>query len=164
MTFRRRSLLPVLAAALAAAPAGCGGTSTAHTLTRAQLIARADPICASASEERAKANARLRGATSLSSPQTLATLAETASSVAVYENQGIATLRKLSAPASLARDWRSMLAGLQQLANATAQLGTYAKEKNVKAAEQLLTSTSSTRAQLLVLANRDGFRSCGRND
>lgn len=157
MAYKLRFLLPLVAVVIA----GCGSTKT---LTRAQLVAKADPICASASAERAKANARLGAATSLAGPKVLATLAETAPTVAAYESQGIAKLRKLNAPASLAHDWQSMLAGLQKLANDTAQLGAYAKEKDLAEAERLLASSKSTRKQLLVIAVRDGFTNCGRAD
>jgi hypothetical protein len=162
----RHSLLPrtaVLLSLVAVLLAGCGSTQTAPAPQR-KLIAEADPICASASAKRAEANKRLGGVTSLSSPKTLASIAETAPGVSTYENEAVAKLRQLTAPASIATDWQSMLAGLRQLAKATGQLGTYAKEKNVTAAEKLLASTKGTREQLLTIATRDGFANCGRND
>ena len=160
MTHRRRLLLLPLVGLLAA---GCG--SSQHlTPAQSKLVAEADPICASASARRAQANARLHGVTSLSNPQTLQVLASTASGVAAYESAAVTKLRKLSAPPSYAKEWQTMLTGLQQLANDTAQLGVYAKAKNVAAAERLDDGTQSVRSQLLAIASRDGFKSCGRND
>jgi ABC-type Fe3+-hydroxamate transport system substrate-binding protein len=158
-----RSLLSVLTVLVAVLISGCGGAKSLPP-AQSKLIAEADPICASASAKRAEANKRLGGVTSLSSPTTLASIAETAPGVSTYENEAVAKLRKLTAPTSIATDWQSMLAGLQQLAKATGQLGAYAKEKNVTAAEKLLTSTKATREQLLTIATRDGFANCGRAD
>jgi hypothetical protein len=155
MAHKLRFLLP-LVAVLAA---GCGST---QTLTRAQLVARADPICASASAKREAANATLGHATSLASPPTLEALAKTAPALGTYESQVVSRLRQLNAPASLAGDWKSMLAGLQQLANDTVRLGAYAKEKNVTGGEKLIASSKNTRRQILTIAIRDGLGPCGR--
>ncbi len=160
MAYKLRFLLP-LAAVLAT---GCGGTGSTKTLTRAQLIAQADPICASASAKRKEARARLGKAASFASPQALTTIAKTAPGLAAYEREAVSKLGRLNAPTSLAHDWQSMLAGLQRLANDTAQLGAYAKEKNVKQAEKLTSGSESTRKQLLAIAGRDGFKNCGYAD
>jgi hypothetical protein len=156
-------VLPVLAAVLIA---GCGsGASTPNVpAPQRKLIAEADPICASASAKRAEANSRLGSVTSYSNPKTLATIAETAPGVGKYESEAVSKLRALSAPASIASEWQTMLSGLEQLAKATTQLGVYAKQKNVAGAEGLISSTKATREQLLAIATRDGFASCGRND
>jgi hypothetical protein len=159
MPYKRRFLLPLVALVLA----GCGGAQALPSAQR-KLIAAADPICASASIKRAEANARLGNATSLADPKVFKVLTETAPGVAAYEREAVAKLRKLSAPASLANDWQSMLTGLQNLAQATAQLGVYAKEKNIAAAEKIVASSKVTREQLLVIATRDGFADCGRAD
>lgn len=159
MSHKRRFLLPVVVVVLA----GCGGTQSLPSGQR-KLIAEADPICASASAKRAEANGKLGTVTSLSSPTVLKTIAQTAPGVSAYENEAVSKLRQLSAPASIATDWQTMLAGLQQLAKATGQLGVYAKAKNVTAAEKLLASSKTTREQLLAIAARDGFTNCGRND
>jgi hypothetical protein len=155
-------LLPLIVVLLA----GCGSSGNSPNVPAPQrkLIAEADPICASASAKRAEANSRLGTVTSYSNPKTLATIAETAPGVGKYESEGVAKLRALSAPASIASDWQTMLGGLEQLAKATTKLGVYAKQKNVAGAEALISSTKATREQLLTIATRDGFASCGRND
>jgi hypothetical protein len=166
MSNRRRSLRPLVAVLLALATVlltACGSSHSAPAPQR-KLIAEADPICASASAKRAEANARLGQVTSYSNPKTLASIAETAPGVGAYESQAVAKLRTLTAPASVASEWQTMLAGLDHLAKATAQLGVYAKEKNATGAEKLLTGTKATREQLLEIATRLGFTSCGRND
>jgi hypothetical protein len=161
MPSRRRSLLLLVLAAVVIA--GCGSGQGASS-SQSKLIAQADPICASASAKRAEANAKLGVVSSLSSPTVLKVIAETAPSVSAYENEAVAKLRRLSAPASIAKDWQTMLSGLQQLADATQQLGVYAKHKQAAAAEKLIAKSKNTRSQLLAIASRDGFANCGRND
>jgi hypothetical protein len=158
---RTRRFLPI-AAVIATVVAGCGGD--APVLTHAQLVAKADPICASASRRRSQATALLGGRASSLSSITLAGFETTAPGVAAYESEAVSKLRQLRAPAFLARDWQSMLAGLQRLANDTALLGKYAKKKNVAAVQRVLAGSRSTRTQLLAIANRDGFVNCGRHD
>jgi len=169
MANKRRFLIPLIAAILA----GCGGSHTlsgplvgAHATTSAQskLIAEADPICAAASAKRAAANAQLGVGASLTSPKTMFTIAQTAPGVAAAEHQAVAKLSKLKAPASIASDWRTLLTGLQQLASATAKLGTDASENNPQSARELVASTQPTRKNLEAIAARDGFANCGRND
>ncbi len=161
MTYRPRLLLLLLLvlAAAGASVAGCGGSGGQSA---AQLVARADPICEGTNAKREAANATLGHATSLKSPSVLAGLAKTAPGLAAYDSAAVAQLRKLQAPSSLASDWRSMLADLQQLAEDTARLGRYAGEKNVKGAESLLGSSRATRTQLVAIATRDRLTPCAR--
>jgi hypothetical protein len=159
MAHRPRFLLFVVLAAAIASLSGCGGSGGQSA---AQLVARADPICEGTNAKREAANASLGHATSLKSPAVLADLAKTAPGLAAYDTSAVSQLRKLQAPSSLAGDWRSILADLQQLAEDTARLGAYGKEKNVKSAESLLSASRATRRQLVAIATRDRLAPCAR--
>jgi hypothetical protein len=161
MPYRRRILLLLLPLLVGVLIAGCGSGGSSP---QQKLVAEADPICASASAKRAEANARLGTVTSLSSPTVLKIIGQTAPSVSAYESEAVSKLRRLKAPASLTTDWQTMLTGLQQLANATAQIGSYARSKDVPAAEKVIASSKRTREQLRVIAGRDGFKNCGHAD
>jgi hypothetical protein len=155
MACRRRFLPPLAVGLIALLVAGCGGSQAGS-----QLAAKADPICEGTNAKRTAADASLGPATSLNSPTVLAGLAKTAPGLAAYDTAAVGQLRKLRAPSSLAGYWTSMLADLQQLAEDTARLGAYAKEKNVKAAESLLSGSRGTRRQLVALATRTGLTPC----
>jgi hypothetical protein len=153
-----RRLLPFLPALLAAAAlAGCGGSQAT-----AQLAAKADPICEATSARRDAANAGLGHAHSLSGRRALKAIARTAPGLAIYESSAVSQLRKLKPPASLADSWRSMLADLQQLADDTARLGTFAKQDDVHAAARLLAESSNTRTDLVAIATLDDLTPCGQ--
>jgi hypothetical protein len=159
MAYRPRLLLLLALAAVGASVVGCGGSGGQSA---AQLVARADPICEGTNAKREAANASLGHATSLKSPTVLSALAKTAPGLAAYDSAAVAQLRKLQAPSSLANDWRSMLADLQQLAEDTAHLGKYASEKNVKGAESLLSASRASRRQLVAIATHVGVTPCAR--
>jgi hypothetical protein len=154
-------LLLVLAVA-GTSVAGCGGSGGSGAQSTAQLVARADPICEGTNAKRTAAEASLGHATSLANPTALTGVAKTAPGLAAYDTTAVEQLRRLQAPASLARYWQAMLSDLQQLAEDTARLGEYAKEKNVKAAEGLLSGSRTTRRQLVALAARTGLTPCAR--
>jgi hypothetical protein len=154
-------LLPLLVLAIASVSlVGCGDSGGGQSA--AQLVARATPICEGTNAKREAANASLGHATSLKSQTVLASIAKTAPGLAEYDSAAVAQLRKLQAPSSLALDWTSMLADLQQLAEDTARLGKYASEKNIKGAESLLSGSRGTRKQLVTLATHVGLTPCAR--
>ena len=63
-------------------------------------------------------------------------------------------------PATLG--WSRKLAGIEQLASDTAQLGVQAKKNDYKATESITTSARTTRQKLTEIDTRDGFTYCGR--
>ncbi len=162
MSHRLRSLVPIVSV-IAALMAGCGGSGTGHTglLTHAQLIAKATPICNASIKKQSEAATQLRK-TNASGGALLEALAKSAPGLATSQSQTVSQLHELTPPASLARDWQSLLAGLQKLAEGTAKIGANAGKKNLPAVEQVVTTGNATRSQLLKLATRDGFGTCGR--
>jgi hypothetical protein len=150
---RRFSFLIVLVALLAG---GCGQSE------KDKLIAQADPICKQVNARRASANASLGNVTTLRGKGTLAGVAKTALPLATYQHEAVAKLTALKVPSSIAKDWQTMLSGLQQLANYTAQLGLVAKANKPAFGEKLIATSRELQKQLIALAKRDGFQHCGR--
>jgi hypothetical protein len=149
-------LLALVALAVIAI-AGCG--SSGSTLSKAGLVAKADPICKQVAIARKAANATLSKA---SSSKQLHVLAQIAPGVAADEHQAVDQLRGLKAPAALAADWQQMLHGMQQLADDTTRLVQNAKANDLKAVESVTSSGRVVRQRLTAIANRIGFTYCGR--
>jgi ABC-type enterochelin transport system substrate-binding protein len=146
-----------LVALAAIAIAGCGSSGSA--LSKAGLVAKADPICKQVSVARDAANAAL---SKTSSSKQLQVLARIAPAVAAAEHQAVDQLRALKAPAALAANWQQMLNGMQQLADDTARLVHDAKANDIKAVEAITSSGRVMRQHLTVIANHIGFTYCGR--
>jgi hypothetical protein len=159
MNHQLRSLLPVAAVA-AALLAGCGGAAQGGTGQRAELIAKADPICRQSIKRLLAVEKTLAKAATAGPP--LQALAASAPALSTFQSQAVSQLRRLTPPASLAGDWRSMLAGLQELADDTARIGVDAQHKNVKAMEKVVSTGNGTRKRLLAIGARDGLGPCGR--
>jgi hypothetical protein len=150
MSRTRLAALALIATMLAIS--GCGGSGSSGSLTRSELIARADLICR-------RVHARL-ASTTIKGPQSYARLLPP---LASYEHAAVAELRKLTPPASMAGDWRQIVDGVQAFADATAKLGAYATSSG-------LPVTPSTRAashaagqssqQIRAAAQRQGFKDC----
>jgi hypothetical protein len=155
MPHRHRFTLLIATASIVAT--GCGSQG----VSRASLVAQADPICKQVAAKRAAANATVPSSLTTIA-QELPALARVAPGVAADERQAVARLRTLKAPASLARDWQTLLAGIEQLANDTAQLGADAKAGDFNTAHALVRRARHLREALTVVAERDGFAYCGR--
>ena len=160
MNHKLRSLLPV-ASVIAALLAGCGGAAQGGTgqLARAELIAKANPICKRTIKRLLEVEKTLAKASTAGPP--LQALAATAPGLSASQSQAVSQLRQLTPPASLAGDWRSLLAGLQELADDTARIGAAAKQKNEKAMESIVRTGNATRKRLLAIGARDGLGPCG---
>lgn len=150
MTRTRLTALALTATTLAAS--GCGGSS-AKSLTSAELIQKADAVCK-------RVNARLTLANGeVKSRQDIGRLAP---QLAAFQQSAVAELKKLTPPASLANDWKQIVAGAQTLAVNTAKLGEYARSNNMSGARQLVSSSKSVQQQMLATAKRDGFKDCSQ--
>jgi hypothetical protein len=143
-----RTVLTTLAlATVLAAASGCGESKG---LSRAELIAKADPICR-------RTNDKLD-----SNPLTLQNVARIAPEAAAYEKQSAAELAKLAPPASMARDWKAIVDGFQITGEDLAKVGEYAKVKNLKAAVLSAAKLSNAQHDRAVTASRNGFKDCSR--
>lgn len=142
------------ALALAAAVLAAGGCGGSKGLSRAELIAKADPICQ-------RANHALD-----SSKISSKNLASVAPGLATVEQQVSAELAKLTPPSSMVADWHVIVDGFRRTAVGLNEVGRVAKaglsakpttallegEKEVSKGQQARATT----------AGRDGFLECAR--
>lgn len=139
-----------LAAALAVcvlANAGCG--ESAKPLTRAQLLYRADAICRKLSKQ--------FSSTSIKSEKELVRVLP---KLAGYEQEGLAKLSKLIPPASMASDWKTIMADAQTLADKVGKLTEYVKSKDFKDGRSVIAEIDRVQQRTTVIAKRDGFKDC----
>lgn len=150
----RRPLTAALATAALAtgllAGGGCGGSP--KPLTRAQLLARADVICQRVSK-------KLSSVTIKAQKDLIHVLPQ----IAGYEQQSLADLSKLVPPASLANDWKAIVADAQTIADDTAKLAESAKAKDLKTEHALLAEIGKVQQHAASIAKRDGFKQCSQN-
>jgi hypothetical protein len=163
-------------AIVALAAAGCGGgsgttassdaglsnastkaipssTPVGPSLTRSQLITRADAICKR--RNTAIDAVKLAGATG-------ADVARFASQSATLEQTAFLELGKLSPPSAMAAGWRAILAYDRTLLEAVLKLGEYGERNQTSRIAALAHSTQRVKSELLAAAARDGFRYCSR--
>jgi hypothetical protein len=164
----------VLAAATFAA-SGCGGssntTSTASTsaeqtpttaaqtqpvytgprLTRAELIAKADLICA-------RVNA-VRASNKITSKQSLA---ESAAKLSGAEQIALEEMSKLTPPVSLESTWNSMITGYKATATDIAKIKQAVSDGDTHEIRPLLTRSTVALHQTITEAKSAGFKDCGR--
>lgn len=146
-THPARLLIAGATLALATGVAGCGST---QPLTRAQLVSKADKICAQVHD-------RVRAVGPAKTPQQLSVLAH---KLAGFEQQQIESMRKLKPPASLASDWKQMVEGAQEIAEDAGTLSTDLQLKKEKQAGEALKQIGKVEQRLDPIVKRDGFSSC----
>jgi hypothetical protein len=131
--------------------ASASTTATAPALSRSQLIARADAICA-------RVNTHLAHTTVHSSRE----LVQAAPGIAAFERSALAELKRLTPPVALSADWKTMLGGLELLAQATQKYGEYVGANQTGVATGFAQSVQERQRQVAAVAERDGFQSCGK--
>lgn len=145
---RRPHLLASLTAiAVAAALAGCG---SATPLTRAQLVSHANALCT-----QLKTKVKQVGPA-----KTTQDLAQLAHKLAGFEQQQLEAMHKLTPPASLASDWKQMIQGAEEIAEAAGALSTDVQLKKDKAASEALKQVGKVEQRIKPIAEKDGFTSC----
>jgi hypothetical protein len=123
--------------------------ATGKPLTRAQLIAKGDAICAIT-------NTKRLGATASSKAELVRTLPQ----LALYNGEESESLSKLVPPASMAHDWTLIVNDLHlygEYANSAAQ---YAKENQEKTAGHQYEKAIKLIEQVMSTGRRDGFKYC----
>jgi hypothetical protein len=154
--------IAALALAVVLAAAGCGGSSKSESTdsgssgasaATARLIATADAICE-------RLDARLASTTPVHLDSR--TIARSAPQNAALERAALTELVKLAPPASLADDWRQIIAYRLTLADELARLGRYAKANDTRAVKALAVSKKRVHEKLFALATHDGFRVCSQ--
>jgi len=147
------SALALLAVALTAA--GCGGSTSSNgskQLTRAELIAKADAICKRANAERA----------AMPSIRTRSDYAIVLPRVATNNDAAIAELARLTPPASMASDWKQIIASERTL---TRYMRTFSKNVasyDIRATRALVHQADSVRQSMIATAQGAGFNDCAK--
>lgn len=138
--------------AMALTATGCGSSSASSTaLTKAQLIAKADAICARFWREY-----HAHGTTDAKELTTKIHL------IAGYELKEAKELRKLTPPAGMAFDWKRILAGHQAMANDSVMAERYFKRGVLQAMQRLVNKAAHVQETVLLTARRNGFKDCAR--
>lgn len=121
-------------------------------LTRAKLIAQADTICG---RIYTRLNHRRQAVTQQA-------IAGVALELAAYERGSVTELEKLVPPASLANDWKQIVAGVHVLAADAAKIGEYAKANQLEtpAGQAFIARTGVHGIHAAAVARRDGFTGC----
>jgi hypothetical protein len=132
---RPRLLAALAAAALGVAVAGCG---SATPLTRAQLVSHANALCTQLQN-------KVKRAGPAKNTQDLARLAH---KLAGFEQQQLEAMHKLTPPASMASDWKQMIAGAEEIAEAAGTLSTNVQLKKDKAADEALKQVSAVEQRI----------------
>jgi hypothetical protein len=123
--------------------------ATGKPLTRAQLIAQGDAICA---------NAKAKIKTLVGN--TKAEIINLLPQGAIYYNAEAENLSKLVPPASLSRDWKKIVDDIESVSQYTNGTARYAKEKQEKTAARFYKQSLKAREQALIIAAHDGFKNC----
>lgn len=146
---RLSSSASLVLAAVLFTTAGCGHTSNNASLTRSQLIAKADAICQ-----------RLQTTLESNNVGTSQDIGRVAPELASTERAALAELRKLTPPSELAGDWREILAGARSLAESTERLGEYARQNKYSSARRFIVSAEAVHHQMTAITTQDGFHDC----
>jgi hypothetical protein len=144
---RPRLLWPLVAIALGVAVTGCGSTAP---LTHAQLASRANALCTQLHDKMKR----------LGPAKTANALAQTAHELAGFEQQQLEAMRKLRPPASLASDWKQLVEGAEEIAEAAGTLSTDIQLKKDKAASAAFQQVGKVEQRIKPVVERDGFASC----
>lgn len=168
-TARKGARWLLLLSASSLAIAGCGGSSkttvhnaatsvstsasTAPASPSSPFVAQADAICGRINAEIAALEAKSGSAAEVKRvvPLTIS-----------LERKGIVALEKLNPPASLARDWRSMLGYRRALAVMLGELLDAAKKNDGASVKPLAASKKRVHASLRKTATANGFKDCAK--
>jgi predicted lipid-binding transport protein (Tim44 family) len=125
--------------------------ATGKALTKAQLIAKADAICA-------RSNAK----TSAIPARSVQDLPRVLPQVAIYNRAEAAELAKLVPPSSLTHDWSQMINDLELHSHYSEEVVQLMKSSKPEAAGQPFHQSTVVLEDLLTRARHDGFKRCSR--
>lgn len=127
-----------------------GRSSTSAALERAQLIARADTICAHVNAKRAK----------ITIVSSMPGYARFMPPFGAYAKSQYSQLKALKPPTSMAADWRAIIAGALKYAVNIIKSGEYAKAGNIRESHAFFEKAEAGVEQVNVIAASDGFADC----
>jgi hypothetical protein len=130
--------------------------ATGKPLTRAQLIAKADAICARTNVKVDAVSTRVDAPTSVVKKE----IAQGFPRVAIYERRETNELIKLVPPASMAHDWGLIISDFHRYVEYADAAARYAEAKNLKAVVPLIKPGEKVHEHLNAVAKRAGFKYC----
>jgi hypothetical protein len=136
---------------VAAALSACGGDEGGERLTREELIARADAICAEASAE----------LDALGEPESGPELAGLADEAAAIAESQLERLRDLRPPVEDEGDYAAMLDLTERQIEATRGIAAAAAEGDAEAAQARIAEVQELDGEADDLASAYGFQVCG---
>jgi hypothetical protein len=134
-----------LTAAAVLTTSGCGGTKG---LSRAELIAKADPLC------------RRANTTIDSSKLTPKTVSRLAPGIAAVEQEVSSQLAKLTPPSSMASDWKTIVNGFRSAGTGLLHMGEARKTNDTHALVKAEAELSNGQIARTEAAQRNGFKDC----
>jgi hypothetical protein len=149
--FKRQRPAWLAAALIAAVLPACGGDGGGERLTREELIARADAICAEASD-------RLDALGEPETPEQLARLADEAAAIA---EEQLGRLRNLRPPAENEDEYAAMLDLTEKQIEATRGISEAAAAGDADAAQARIAEVKRLDDEADRLASAYGFEVCG---
>jgi len=149
--FKRQRPPWVAAVLVAAALSACGGDEGGERLTREELIARADAICAEASAE----------LDALGEPESGPELAGLADEAAAIAESQLERLRDLRPPVEDEGDYAAMLDLTERQIEATRGIAAAAAEGDAEAAQARIAEVQELDGEADDLASAYGFQVCG---
>jgi cell division septum initiation protein DivIVA len=123
--------------------------TSGRPLARAHLVAHANAVCQDAITKSSQLFAKGQDEFAALVPL-----------VASYQRTMYDELIKLTPPASLASDWKSILGYARILAETTSKLSSYGQNDHTAAAQPLYTEFAAARRELHYVAARAGFATC----
>ncbi|HEY5194238.1 MAG TPA: hypothetical protein VIJ39_10260 [Solirubrobacteraceae bacterium] len=139
---------------------GCGSTSTSASkpLTRSELVAKVEPICARINTKISYySNLTPSNSKDLVSKSAIASAAPQISSV---ERNAVAEMEKLTPPSALANDWKQIVDGVKTVSEDTMKVGEDVKIENRTLAASVMASAETALQQMRAAAARDGLAQC----
>jgi ABC-type Fe3+-hydroxamate transport system substrate-binding protein len=125
-------------------------------LTRAQLLAKGDAICARINVQVDKVTTQASSSPNVSRQEFYEGIPKVARDYATEANE----LSKLVPPASLAHNWETILSDLHRYVQYEDLAAHEAEVKDAKAIVALIAPAEAIHAKLDAIAKRDGFRYC----
>lgn len=144
------------AASTSLPPATVVKVATGTPLTRAQLIAKGDAICARVNAQVDKVTTQVNVPPNVARREFL----EGFSKAARYETIETNELSKLVPPASLAHDWGLIVNDFHRYVQYADAAARAAEAKDIKAIEPLIKPGEAIHEKLDAIAKRDGFKYC----
>jgi hypothetical protein len=137
------------AAILVAAAAGCGSSSGP---SRAGFVKQANAICKRVNDQIGAAG----------QAKTVADVQRIGPGIIAAEQRGLADLRRLAVPSSLARDWRRLQSDLAQITVNAGRLLSAAKANDTATAQTVANASQQTQSEVTAIATRDGLGECAK--